>query len=812
MMLSNLALALVSAAVLAYEVLLVRLLSIVQWHHFAYMAISIALLGFGISGTFLTLSRGWLTWRFQVAFVSASTIFALTAVASFLFLQQLPFNALEIVWEPSGLIYLGAMYGLLAVPFTAGATAIGLAFLAAPRAINRVYLWNLVGSGSGALGVVLALMLLSPMDALLAVAMLALFAALVAAASPPSNLSVAAVVVAAVVGAGIWLALPGTWTDLNISQYKPLSTALQVKNAVLGREYSGPLGLVSAVKSPTVPFRYVPGLSLNAPSVPPEQIAVFTDGDGLTAINRFDERTSDTSYLGYTTDALAYALTDAPSVLVLGAGGGNAVLQAIHHDAATIDAVELNPDMIRLVTVDYADFAGRFHEREDTSIRLAEARNFIARASRRWDVIQIPLLDALGTALSGVQGLSESYIYTVEAFELYLDRLQANGWLSLTRWLRLPPIDTLRLVATAIAALERQGVANPGERLVVIRGPDTATVLVKQGVVSPQNIAALKDFSATRSFDLAYYPGMDAAEANRRNILPEPYLFDGINALLGPEREAFVDSYKFDISPSTDDRPYFFDFFKWRTLPELLSLRRVGGAALLDWGELIVFATLVQAVLLSAFLILLPLGLGLRRSPQGAATWRLAAYFSALGLAFLFVEIAFIQRFVLFLGRPIYAVAVVVAGFLVFAGVGSGFSAQLERRLLTAKRTGLTAVDVAAAGIIVSALVYLFALGPIFERLAGLPDLGRVTLSLALIAPLAFFMGMPFPLGLSTVSRTDPQFVPWAWGLNGCASVVSAVLATILAMHFGFAAVIVVAAVLYGLAAFVARPMLSNHV
>jgi hypothetical protein len=192
-MLSNLALALVSAAVLAYEVLLVRLLSIVQWHHFAYMAISIALLGFGISGTLLTLCRGWLASRFQRAFVSASTIFALTAVASFLFLQRLPFNALEIVWEPSGLMYLGAMYGLLAVPFTAGATAIGLAFLAAPQAINRVYLWNLVGSGAGALGVVLALTLLSPMDTLLAVAILALFAALVAAASPPSNVGVGAV-------------------------------------------------------------------------------------------------------------------------------------------------------------------------------------------------------------------------------------------------------------------------------------------------------------------------------------------------------------------------------------------------------------------------------------------------------------------------------------------------------------------------------------------------------------------------------------------------------------------------------------------
>lgn len=807
------AIALVSAAVLAYEVLLVRLLSIVQWHHFAYMAISIALLGFGASGTFLTLGRAWLEPRLRLAFVSGGAIFAVTAVASFLLLQQLPFNALEIVWEPSGLIYLGAMYALLAVPFTAGATSIGVAFLAAPHVINRVYLWNLVGSGAGALGVVLALRLVPPMETLLLVAALALLAALVAAVRPPSRFAVTVVIAAAAGGASIWLVLPNAWTELNISQYKPLSTALRAKDASLERQYSGPLGLVSVVESPTIPFRYMPGLSLNAPSVPPEQVGVFTDGGAFTAISRFDGE-SDASYLAYTTDALAYALTTAPSVLVLGAGGGSAVLQAIHHDAATIDAVELNPHMIRLVTADYAAFAGDLEARKDTSFHIAEARNFVARTTQRWDVIQIPMLDAFGTALSGVQGLSESYIYTVEAFELYLSRLGGNGWLSLTRWLRLPPSDTLRLVATAIAALERQGVADPGERLVVIRGPDTATVLVKQGTVDPQDIATVKDFAASRSFDLAYFPGIEAAEANRRNILPEPYLFDGITALLGPEREAFVDSYKFDISPTTDDRPYFFDFFKWRTLPELLSLRRVGGAALLDWGELILFATLAQAILLSAFLILLPLGLGLRRSPHGVATWRLAVYFSALGLAFLFVEIAFIQRFVLFLGDPIYAVAVCLAGFLVFAGIGSGVSAAMQRRLGRGKASQAGGVEVAVAGIVVSALIYLAALGPIFERLAGLPEIGRLALSLVLIAPLAFFMGMPFPLGLTAVSRTDPRFVPWAWGLNGCASVISAVLATIIAMHLGFATVVVSAVALYGLAALVSRPMfnLSNRV
>lgn len=809
-MIFYLSLAVISAGLLAYEVLLVRLFAIVQWHHFAFMAISIALLGFGISGALLSLFQKWLLPRFAATFVVCAATFAISAVASFLLAQHLPFNALEVIWDPSELLYLTLMYGLLAIPFTSGATCIGLGFLRYRDQIGYVYFWNLLGSGAGALGVMITLSLFSPIDNLLLTAALGLAAAALPAMGESTQrlrLGTAGLVTLAAIA---WILIPDAWLALRISEYKGLSAALRVKDAKLIREYSGPLGLVSALESPAVPFRHLPGLSLQAPSLPPRQIGVFIDGGSLAAINAYDGRRESLSYLNYTTDALAYALVNRPAVLVLGAGGGRSVLQGIYHQASHIDAVELNPDIIRLMAKDYAAFAGRIFSRADVSLHTAEARSFVATTLRQWDLIQIPLLDAPGAAAGGVHGLSESYIYTVEAFELYFRRLRPGGWLSITRWLKIPPRDTLKLVLTAVEALERQGVESPGARLAIIRGINTVTLLIKQGDITGSDIAAIKGFARDRSFDVAYYPLMAREEANQFNILSAPYLFAGTMALIGAERATFIERYKFDIAPATDNRPYFFDFFKWRTLPELFTLRKLGGAALLEWGELILFATLIQATLLSLLLILGPLWLGSWSAVGGDSTWRICAYFFALGLAFLFIEIAFIQKFILFLGHPLYAVAVVLTGFLVFAGLGSGSSAHLAR-WFQARRTQsrffrlISEIDFAVTGICGIALIYLLSLPTVFELLIHIDEIGRVTLSILLIAPLAFFMGLPFPLGLTRVSETNREFVPWAWGLNGCASVVSAILATILAMHFGFSVVVLLAVGLYILAASVFR-------
>jgi spermidine synthase len=775
------AIAAISAAILAYEVLLVRLFAIVQWHHFAFMAISIALLGFGVSGTLLALRRRWFLAHGAGAFAACAALFGFTSAAAFLLAQRLPFNALEIVWNPAQLLVLGAIYLLLAVPFTAGATCVGLAFMAG-GAPGRIYLWNLVGSGVGALGMVGALTLLSPVGCLAAVAALGL------AAAALNGRHVAALSALAVLGAAAWWAAPPGWTGLRISEFKPLSQALRIQDARLVRQRSGPLALVSAVESPVVPFRHAPGLSLLAPAVPGPQIGLFVDGDGFTTIEDFD---GSNAHLAWSTDALAYALTVRPRVLVLGAAGGRAVLQALRMGAAHVDAVEADVNLVRMVREDFAGFAGGLFSRPDVTVHVAEPRSFLAGTTGNWDVIRLPALGASGVAAGG-RGLSEDYLLTREAFELCLRRLAPGGWLTVTGAVDLPPRAALRLVATALAALERQGVERPAASLVLIRGLTTFTLLVKHGEVGAEDIAAVKAFAASRSFDLGHYPGMPRAEANRVNVLAAPELFDGVTALAGPGRDAFVAGYKFDIRPATDDRPYFHDFLRWRAAPELFAMRTLGGAAMLEWGKIVVAATLVQAAAFSALLILAPLRAGLR----SRGTWRIGGYFFALGLAFLFLEIAFIQKFTLYLGHPVYAVAVVLTGFLVFAGLGAGASAALGRRLGPAR-----AVAAAAAGIAVAGLGYWAALLTVFAALAHLPEPARVTTALALIAPLAFGMGMPFPLGLAEVARRDPALVPWAWAVNGCASVISAAAATLLAMHLGFAATVAAAVVLYGLAA-----------
>jgi hypothetical protein len=383
--------------------------------------------------------------------------------------------------------------------------------------------------------------------------------------------------------------------------------------------------------------------------------------------------------------------------------------------------------------------------------------------------------------------------------------------LVLTRWLRLPPRDNLKLFATAVKALEGLGVADPDERLMLIRGWKTATLVVKNSPFGPGQIAAMRAFCQARSFDLVFYPGIQSAEVNRYNVLQRDYLHEGAVAILGVDRGRFFQRYKYDLTPATDDRPYFSHFLKPRVWPELLSLGSRGGLSQLEWGYVVLLGTLVQAVLAGIILILLPLWLSRRGElavAPGGFRWRVFAYFLLIGLGFLFLEIVFIQKFVLFLSHPLYAIAAVLCAFLVFAGLGSGYSRGLDKGRYGegARRSVLYRAVTAIA--LLSAL-YLLWLPEFFQWGLGWPDVAKLAAAIVLIAPLAFCMGMPFPLALGWVAETAPGFVPWAWAINGCASVVSAVLATLLAVDLGFSAVVLIAVGFY-LGAAVAAPAPSR--
>jgi len=782
--------ALISALALAYEILLMRLLSITQWHHFAYMIISLALLGYGVSGTFLALAQNRLKGHFQAAFLVNAALFALTAVGSFLLVQSLPFNALELLWDLQHPLWLLVIYLLLFVPFFCAANCICLAFSEYPQQLHRIYSFDLLGAGAGAIGIIGLLFVVLPMEALKLLGALGLLTALIASwefRAGPRWLKLALLLGTAV------LLLPGITPELRLSEFKGLSQALRVMGAQQVDQRSSPLGLLSTVSSPAVPFRYVPGLSLNAPAGPPAQLATFTDGDGMSVITRFEGDLASMAYLDQVTSALPYHLLDQPRVLVLGAGGGADVLQAMYQGASHIDAVELNPQIVELVNDEFADFSGTLFTNPRVSVHISEARGYIASRDDQYDLVQLALLDSFSASSAGLYALSENYLYTVEALGEMLDTLRPGGILAITRWIKLPPRDGLKIFATAAAALERAGVTEPGLQMVMIRGWNTSTLLLSNIKFSAHQIERLRKFSSQRWFDLIHYPGIEAGEANRYNQLQQAWFFIATHELLGAKREQFFEHYKFNIRPATDNQPYFFHFLKWRTLPEILKLKGQGGLPLLEQGYLILIVTLAQAALASMVLILLPLWLGKNKAgARSGSRRRIVMYFFTIGVAFMLIEIAFIQKFILFLSHPLYAVAVVLGAFLVFAGLGSAMSGRLR---------GRAPVSRPVAGIVVISVVYLFLLPPLFNWLMPLHDVSKILISTVLIAPLAFLMGIPFPLGLSRVARHSAALIPWAWGINGCASVLSAIFATILAIHAGFIAVVLLAVVLYMLAA-----------
>lgn len=793
-----------------------RLFSIIQWHHFAYMVISLALLGYGVSGALLTLLRHRLLPWFGTIFVVNAALFGISAIGCFLLVQQLPINTLEMLWDADQWRYLLLSYLLLFMPFFFAANAICLTFAKFGGLIPRIYAFDLIGAGLGALGIIVALYFITPQSTLQLLAMLGLLAAVSGAIEcglPGQRILALSLIILMMLA---WL-LPQQWLKLNPSEYKALSQALQREGAVMKEERSSPLGLITLVENDRIPFRFAPGLGLSSTSEPPPQLAVFIDGEDAGAITRYDGKIERLQFLDHQTSALPYHLSSLERVLIVGMGGGSAILQGVYANSGHINVVELNPQIVEIFK-EYFTISGWHLLQDRVHIEVAEARAFVTESRDQFDLIQISQLGSSGASAAGLYALNESYLYTLEGIREYLRRLTPDGMLAITRWVSLPPKAGLKLVATAIEALRQLGVKDPGKHLIMIRGWSTFTLVISKRPFTQNQLKQLRGFNSERFFDSVYFPGISVEEVNSYNILAEPYYYQGVVSLLGDEAERFIDRYKFDIRPATDDRPYFFNFFKWSTLPEILSLYRRGGFSLLELGYPVLILTLLQSIVVSLLLIILPLVLIKRinggtgraiactasaarrekREMSGYAGW-VMLYFLAIGFAYLYIEIAFIQRFILFLGNPLHAAAVVIAGFLLFSGLGSQRAGKPES----------WSVHTAVFILSTIALTYLWLLPYLFDWLAWLPAPYRVALSLILIAPLAYCMGMPFPLGLARVSRQAPQLVPWAWGINGCASLISAILATLLALHLGFTWVILFALVLYLIAAIVA-PILAG--
>jgi len=761
------------------------------------MVISIALLGFAASGTLLALiqNRGKkpLTGEHcALPFSLISFLLFIFIVASFYLAQMIPFSPFQLVWQRTQYVYLAGYYVLFFVPFFLAGCFIGLNFMCYKRTIARVYFYNLLGSG---LGVVIAFVCfyVIPPALLLIVSSFFAFLAFLFSARPRIRtrpyliLNIAGVLflLICVINGGI---------PLRISPYKGISKGMQLPGATLEYEQYSPLGLVQVVDAPSL--RYAPGLSLAYTQGPPPQKEVFIDGNSYGAVTNFKGDEGNLAYLDYSTFALAYHVISPQQVLVLNPGGGSQVLAALYHSPATIHAVESHPGIVNLLRGPLRSFSqGIYNHHPHIEVDIASPREFIARDRRTYDLIQLDLIGSWGGAGGGIYATGENFMYTIEAFQGYFEHLKPNGILSASAWLSSPPRTFPKLLALAVETVEKNSRGATSCSLAAVRSWATGTVLMKNGEFSPAQVIAIRDFCRKRAFDLVYYPGIDRREVNHYSVLEKPVYYETMRDLLQRDRRnELYENYVFNIEVPTDDRPYFFHFFRLSALFYLLKTLGREWIPFLEWGYVILWGTLAQALLLAPLFLFLPLVFlkGRQRLPS-LGKGRIFLYFSFLGLGFMFIEMGFIQKFILLLTHPIFALALALFTLLFFSGIGS----------LLSSRVGERSRWIPFAGIILFSCIYVIFLDGLLEVFLPCSLLLKCILAVLLLAPLALFMGMPFPIGLQLVSDKQSSYIPWVWGVNGVASVIAPVMGSLLSVCLGFRAVMLLSLLLYGLAGWI---------
>ena len=459
---------------------------------------------------------------------------------------------------------------------------------------------------------------------------------------------------------------------------------------------------------------------------------------------------------------------------MIGSGGGVDVQNALALKAQSVTAIEINPIIIDLVTHRYRDYVGdAFHDPRVHLVR-DEGRSCIARSRERFDVIQITLIDTWAASVSGAYSLSENYLYTTEAFAAYIDHLSDDGLLSITRWY----YETPRLTALARAGLEELHIENPSTHVMVIHEKIRASVLVKKTPFTEEEVARAQDYAKASGATIEHDPV--------HPVQGSPYQ----NLLAAPDPTSLYNDAAVALYPVRDDSPFFFQMTRWKSV-NLDGLRKFGGMGFLEplalpVAQIALLSALIVSLVLSAVLIVIPLvvkkGRAVPRERRG--TWLL--YFVCLGLAFIIVEVVLMQRFALFLGHPTYSVTAVLFAILLFSGLGAAWSD---------KRGGTTA-DVARPVLYwlpIAIVALAFVVPTTLKELIGLPHAARLAIAILLIAPVAFLMGVPFPLGIRAIAATGGKHVPWAWAANGCASVVGSVCAVLGAMIWNFSTMLVIA-------------------
>ncbi len=782
---------LTSMGSLALEVVLTRIFSVTMWYHFAFLAISLAMMGSALAGVVLYFfprfttperARRWIGWAALALAVSVPITFwlylkmpfhiALNRTGGFTLAQFLVF----------ALIYLD-----LTIPFFLNGVVMALALSGWAAQAGRIYWADLTGAALGCLFSILALDMLGGAGALLGLSVLMALAG---------------------------VAFSAGWFPRKLTQAIPLAgfllmVALLVSNVVhpwlqirinkTGGE-EGPLlyekwnahSRVTVYEPQYYPFFWSVGPKYWDKTVQESSTfghaLLLIDSVAGTPIQNFNGDLQQVSFLRYDLTSFVYHLIDRPETLVIVPGGGRDVLAALATDAPHVTAVEVNPAVIQAVRGPLRDFAGDIYGRSDVSVVIADARGYIDRSPERYDVIQASLIDTWAAGGSGAFALSENSLYTREAFKTYYEHLTDRGILTVSRWY-LPgrPAETLRLVSTGMAGWEAAGVANPRQHVVVLihhlpaySDEGLSTTLFKREPFTPAEVAALVQKAEELEFTVIYAPGMTPTE--------EVGMF-----ISAPAPAAFIAAYPLDISPATDNRPFFFNLV---LLGDLLDPALSGSGVYRTSMEAIVilFVVIGVSVTFGVAFIVIPLLVGARKRGLPRPPARILGYFGALGIAFMLLEIPTIQKLTVYLGRPVYSLAVVLFTLLLCSGLGSLWSSRWPIETIARRMRLVFPV------LLLVIVAYVALNAGILQATLGLSLGLRLIVAVLLLAMLGFFMGIPFPVGMRWAGTRWPGVVPWLWGVNGVTSVLGSALATALAIHVGFRLTLLCAAVVYALA------------
>ena len=775
---------LVGMAVIILEIGLTRVFSIALWHHFAFLSIAIALFGLGASGVFLTVYPQIIKKNFYKTLFGFTWLLSLSNLVAFFVFTRLNLDVRNLA-NPVNLLKFVIFYLFLALPFFCGGAVMSAIISRKSKIVQKLYFFDLIGAGLGCIVVVFLIRYLGGQGI---VVLSSLFSAVAAIhvlngmLKEEGNKRRASILLYTT---GLLLVLFGAKAifPIPLPPDKALNHYIKEKGSKLIYSSWNSFSRIDAFAP--VP-RYTWGLSKNFKGEMPEQIGITIDGDGFTSIVNYDGKIKGVEFPHWTLGSMVHLLNKGGKTLIIGAGGGIDVLSSRSFGTKEIDAVEINPDIAWLATEKYKKFAGNLFGKPGIKMNVAEGRNFIKRQDKKYHLVYLPLVDSWAATYSGAYSLSENYLYTIEAFKDYMSHVNPNGFISISRWEYIPerPYQSLRICSLAMAATGKDL-----RNSVIVTGEEKlANIIIKKGEFTQSELNTVREFCARGGFRVLYMPGMKNDFESLLNVYTN---------------KNFIQNYPLDISPVTDDRPFFYLTERWRNFFFYLG-NSINKGTHFPVVFTIVLVVLFMSVFFSVVFILLPLKIKKIGDFSKKSSVLYMIYFSLLGLSFMFIEITLMTKLSLFLGHPTYSLSVVLFSLLVFTGIGSLVSSLVKmdsRRILM--------FDIGF--LIIIGLCYYFIMDKIFISALSYNSAVRAIIAGVLISPVGFCLGMPFPLGLKALGEENSSLIPWAWGVNGCASVLGSVLALVFAQWLGFWNTLLFSLIFYMIAVMIFSKIFSQQ-